>query len=251
MRKNPWLIDHMLSDCVDNPYLREKYGQKQIDACKEWFLNNQIDIYMRPRNDKDRMPFVAIVPGNSPEKEDMKHMADQSTESVVLLPNTIGKPIPYIVKPFTPTGYDPSTGIVLIPPKTKDAKAIAVGQILVDPATGQGFSILEIVAGGVKIATGIDLDASQLAVVPQFQFYTARVEHTFFQESCEINCHAHGDPQNTTWLHSIVLYSILRYRESLLEATGYSQSSVSNSPLFEDPDYSGPGGEQALLGQFL
>ena len=247
MRKNPWLIDHMLGDCLDNPYLKDKYGQKQIDACREWFLNNQIEIYMRPRNDKDKMPCIAITPGPAPEKEDMKHMADQSTETVVLMPQKIGKPIPYIVKPFVPTSYDPSTGLVVIPEGTKGAESISAGMILVDPSNGQGFVIQDVTADGIEIEPNIQLDAAQLAVVPQYQFYKARIEHTFFQESCDIACYGHGDPQVAVWLHSIALYSILRYRESLLEATGFTQSSVSSSPLMEDPYYSGANGEQAFV----
>jgi hypothetical protein len=237
MRKNPWLIDHMLGDCIDNPYLKDKYGQKQIDACKEWFANNQIDIYMRGRNDKDRMPMIAITPGPAPEKIDMKSMADQSTETLVLMPNQIGKPIPYIVKPFVPVGYDMHTGIVQVDDSIKGMSGIAAGMILVDPAVGQGFVIQDYDDQGIHIEPGIDLDATQLAVVPQYQFYKARVEHTFFQESCDIACYSHGDPQVAMWLHSIALYSILRYRESLLEAQGFSESSVSNSPLMEDQNY--------------
>lgn len=247
MRKNPWLIDHMLEDCNSNPYLKEKYGQKQIDACREWFLNNQIDVYMRPRNDKDRYPCVAITPGPAPEKEEMKHMADQSTESVILMPQNIGKPIPYIMKPFVPTGYDMSTGEVSIDPDTKGLDKVSPGMILVDPDKGQGFVITEVTPEGLQIESGIDLDATQLAVVPQFQFYKARIEHTFFQESCDISCYGHGDPQVAMWLHSIVLYSILRYRESLLESQGFSQSSVSNSPLQEDPYYNSVNGERAFV----
>ncbi|NJO48126.1 MAG: hypothetical protein HC840_00255 [Leptolyngbyaceae cyanobacterium RM2_2_4] len=247
MRRNPWLIDHMLGDCLDNPYLKDKYGQKQIDACKEWFLNNQIDIYMRGRNDKDRMPMIAITPGPAPEKIDMKHMADQSTETLVLMPQQIGKPIPYIVKPFTPLGYDMSTGIVQVDDDVKGMSGVAAGMILVDPAQGQGFVIQDYDDQGIHIEPGIQLDASQLAVVPQYQFYKARVEHTFFQESCDISCYAHGDPQVALWLHSIALYSILRYRESLLEAQGFSESSVSNSPLMEDQYYQGADGEQAFV----
>src|ERR1035437_480512 len=111
MRKNLWLIDHMLEDMVKNPYLKDKYGQKQIDACKEWFANNQIDIYMRNRDDKDRFPCITITTGTDNEKDDMKSMADQSAETVILMPGQIGKPIPYIVKPFVPTGYDQASGI--------------------------------------------------------------------------------------------------------------------------------------------
>lgn len=247
MRKNPWLIDHMLEDCNTNPYLKAKYGQKQIDACREWFLNNQIDIYMRPRNDKDRYPCIAITMGSSPEKDEMKTMADQSTESVILMPQTIGKPIPYIMKPFVPTGYDISTGEVSIDPETKGLEKVSPGMILVDPANGQGFVIIDVTEDGLQIESGIQLDATQLAVVPQFQYYKARIEHTFFQESCEIACYGHGDPQVAMWLHSIALYAILRYRESLLEAQGFSQSSVSNSALQADPYYQGPDGEQAFV----
>lgn len=247
MRKNPWLIDHMLGDALENPYLRDKYGQKQIDACKEWFLNNHIEIKMRGINDKDKMPLIAITPGPAPEKVDMKSMADQSTETLVLMPAQIGKPIPYIVKPFVPEGYDPSTGIVEVSDEVKNISGVAAGMILVDPANGQGFVIQDFDDQGIHIEPGILLDATQLAVVPQYQFYKARVEHTFFQESCDIACYSHGDPQVALWLHSIALYSILRYRESLLEAQGFAESSVSNSPLMENPNYSGSDGENSYV----
>lgn len=246
MRKNLWLIDHMLGDCIDNPYLKDKYGQKQIDACKEWFLNNNIEIHMRGINDKDKMPLIAITPGPAPEKIDMKSMADQSTETLVLMPQQIGKPIPYIVKPFTPLGYDMNIGIVQVDDTIKGMSGIAAGMILVDPAQGQGFVIQDYDDQGIHIAPNIQLDAAQLAVVPQYQFYKARIEHTFFQESCDIACYSHGDPQVAMWLHSIALYSILRYRESLLEAQGFSESSVQNSPLMENSNYS-PDGENAYV----
>jgi hypothetical protein len=247
MRKNPWLIDHMLGDCLENPYLRDKYGQKQIDACKEWFRNNQIDIYMRGINDKDRMPCISITPGPAPEKIDMKTMADQSTETLVLMPQQIGKPIPYIVKPFTPLGYDSQTGIVQVDDTVKGMSGVAAGMILVDPSNGQGFVIQDYDDQGIHIEPGILLDATQMAVVPQYQFYKARVEHTFFQESCDIACYTHGDPQVALWLHSIALYSILRYRESLLESQGFSESYVSNTPLMENPNYSGSDGENSYV----
>lgn len=247
IRKNPWLIHDMLSDCITNPYLSQKYGQKQIDSCVEWFLNNEIEIKMRGVNDKDKMPLIAITMGTSDEKQDMKHMADQSTETLVLMPAQIGKPIPYIVKPFVPIGYDSQTGIVEVDDSVKGMSGISAGMILVDPSNGQGFVIQDYDDEGIHIEPGIILDATQLAVVPQYQFYKARVEHTFFQESCDISCYSHGDPQVAMWLHSIALYSILRYRESLLEAQGFSESFVRNSPLMENQNYTGSNGENSYL----
>lgn len=244
IRKNLWLIDDILGDAIANPYLTDKYGQKQIDACKEWFLNNQIDIYMAERRDKDRFPCVTITLGSSAEKDDMKTMADQSTETVKLLPNKINKPIPYVVKPFTGFSYDSMSGELTIPDTVKNVEGVAPGMILVDPATGQGYVINDLFHDGVVIETNLTITAAQLAVVPQYQFYEARVEHSFFQETYSIGCHAHGDPQVLLWLYSIVLYSILRYRESLLEAQGFSQCNLSSSDLMPNQAFSGPGGEE-------
>lgn len=246
MRKNPWLLDQAFESLRIIPYISDKYGQNNIDACKEWFANNQIDVYLRPRNDKDRMPMVTIFPGGSKEKPEMKTMGDLSTETVLLLPTTIGKPIPYVVKPFTPTSYDPSTGEVGINQDATGIDAVSVGMVLVNPANGTGFIIRSITPNGVSIDPGIDLDATQLGIVPQHQFYEARVEHTFNEETYSIGCYAHGDPQALIWLHTIVYYAIMRYREVLLEGNGFSESVVGSGEVSEDPNFEGPGGEQAF-----
>lgn len=247
MRKNSWLIDDVLSDCLINPYLKDKYGQKQIDACKEWLLNNEVDIYMRHRDDKDRLPCITITLGNSQEKAQMKTMGDASTESVILLPNQIGKPIPYIVKPFAPISYDSTTGELTVDINTVDISGVTEGMILVDPDTGEGFLIQDSTADAIIIEPNIELNASTLAVVPQFAYYKARVEHSFFDETYNIGCHAHGDPQVLLWLHSIVIYSLLRYRESLLEAQGFSEIIINSTDMSEDPTYTGAGGEKAFV----
>lgn len=246
MRKNLWLIDHMLEDLTTNSYVVDKYGKKQVDACKEWFTNNNIDIYLVGRTDKDQPPCITIALGSSSEKPDMKTMADQSTETVMLMPNDINKPIPFVVKPFTVTSYDKSSGLVSLDPNTKNLDAVSAGMILVDPKTGSGFSIIDVTAEGIMISPGADLSSAQLGVVPQFQYYSARIEHTFFQEQYKIGCHAHGDPQVLLWLHSIVMYSLLRYRESLLEANGFAESVFSSSDIMDSPIFTGPGGEESF-----
>lgn len=244
MRKTPWLIDHMLEDLKENRYTKDKYGQKQIDACKEWLLNNQIDVYMRPRDDRDKLPCVTIEIGQSNEKTDMKLMADQSTESVILLPNQIGKPIPFIVKPFVPTAYNEDTGELSVDPAI-DLSKIEPGMVLVNPSNGHGFVIQGLTPNGLAIEAGQKIDASQLAIVPHYQYYKARIEHSFFEETYIISANAHGDAQNVMFLWSIVKYSILRYRESLLEANGFMESSVNSGGPDLNQAWSTPGGEKA------
>jgi len=237
----------MLSDLVDIRYVKDKYGQKQIDACKEFLANNNIDIYMRDVRDKDRLPCITIGVDASNEKPDMKLMADQSTKDVVLFPQEINKPIPYMVKPFVPTGYDSSTGEISVDTSIVPLTIVIAGMVLVNPENGQGFEILGVTDGGILIEPNLEFEASQLGVLPHFRYYKARVEHTFFQESYAIGCHAHGDAQNAIWLHNIVLYSLLRYRESLLEANGFAESVINNFPLQPSPNYTGPSGEEAWM----
>jgi hypothetical protein len=246
MRNNMWLIDHMLGDLAGNPYFANKYGQKQIDSCKEWFKNNTVNIYMSGRSDRDKLPSITIQMGSSQEKIDMKSMADQSVEKVALLPNQTGKPIPYVIKPFVPTGYNDVTGEVSIDPSV-DLSAVATNMILVNPTNGQGYLILGITANGLLIDPGREISATQFGIVPQFQYYEARVEHSFFDESYQIGCHAHGDAQNVLFLWSIVKYSLLRYRESLFEANGFTQTVISSGQLDHDDDYTTEGGEKAWV----
>jgi hypothetical protein len=232
LRKNPYLIEHMLTGLTTNRYVREKYGQKQVDACKEWILNNNIEVNLKPRDDRDNPPCVTIYLEQSNEKMEMKSMGDQTPYSVELLPNKIGKPIPFIINPFIPEGYEQSTGI-LTAPDTVDLTIVNPGMILVNPVNGNGYVIQDVVEDGVQIEAGQALDASELAIVPQYQYYKARVEHTWNQEVYTIGCHA-ADPQSVIFLWSIVKYSLLRYRQSLLEGNGMYESIMSSGG---GPDY--------------
>jgi hypothetical protein len=245
LRKNPWLLDDILGQFSSEPAMASVYGKKEIDAAKEWFLNNKIDIYMRYRLDKDQFPCITIALGSSSELDEMKHMADQSTEVVTLMPNDINKPISFVVKPFTPSSYDDDLG-ELVAPASVSLRQVRPGMILVDPDTGNGWVIRDVKNKIIEIDSGLGVSAKRFAVVPQYQIYKARREHSFFQESYSIGCHVHGDTAPLLWLHAIVVYSLLRYRESLLEARSFTQSSISSSDLVPNNDFGGPGGENVF-----
>ena len=235
MRANPWLLDHMLFELTANPYYSQKYGTAQVNSCKEWFANNEIDIVMNGRKDRDRYPCVTIEMGPSSEKSDMKSMADLSAEKIVLMPTTVGKTIPYVIPAFTIVGYDIGSGYIQIPSNI-DLTKIAIGMTIVDPLSSTGYVINDIDGGGVYINPGTTISVNSFAILPSKPFFEARIEHAFMQESYKIGCHSHGDPQVMLWLHSIVLYSIFRYRESLLEACGFAESIVSSGGVENNGD---------------
>lgn len=241
IRKNPWLIDDVLSFFVKDPYLASK-GEQEIANAKEWFSKNKIEVLLKYRVDKDQFPCVTISLGSSVEREDMKHLADLSPCVETLMPNTIGKPIPYIVKPFTPEGFD-ELNSVLIVSESIDLSLVSKGMVLVNPETSTGYVISDIVANGIKIQSDEPPSGSQFGIIPQYRFYKARREHTFFQETYQIGCHVHGDPAPLLWLHAIVLYCVLRYREALLEGKNFSESKVSSTDMIADNSMGGTAGD--------
>jgi hypothetical protein len=243
MKENPYLVDHMFSDLTSINYIMAKYGQKQIDSCKEWLSKVNIEVYMYKRKDKDRYPCITVEMGSSNEKSEMKHLADDSSDTITLLPKQIGKPIPYIVKPFTPAGYNQVTGLISIPASV-DISGVVPGQIIVNPDNGQGFQIMSVQANQIGIQPGTYFKATRLGVVPQHQYYVARIGHIFTQDIYNIGCHGNGDAQTCLWLWSIALYGILRYKESLFEALGFTESFVQNNNPDLNEFFTTAGGEE-------
>ena len=237
--KNPWVINDILGDTISNPYLRERYGS-QIESCKQWLANNRINIFMSCQQaDKQEFPSIDIQLGTSNEKADMKHMGDLSVESVRLMPNNINKPIPYVLKPTTGS-YNPTTGVFAFNPDVF-LNNVSPGMVLVDPATGNGYIIQSVtVANQVNLLSGLTLNAPTYGIIPEYQFYETKIGHTFMEEPCKITCNA-MDQQTLLWLHSITVYSMLRYRQVLLEKDGYAQSLISSGPMYANPEYSDPG----------
>jgi len=235
IKKDPWLIDDIFSDFINNPILKYKYGQKEINRAKEWVLNNKINFYMKYRVDNMDFPAISISMGNSNEDKSLATLADQSVCVEELDPCEINKPIAYIVKPFNVVSYDKNTGIVEAPEGTVGLEFVSKDMVAVDPETGNGFIINEKAGdNGFSIAAGSDLDVSQLAIVPKYQIYRARRERIISQESYNIGCHAHGDPSTLIFLFALTKYALLRYREGLLESNNFQLGTLQCTDMIKN-----------------
>ncbi len=239
IRKNEWLLTDVLGDTLSNHYLRERYGS-QIESCKQWLTNNRINIFLsEQQGDKQEFPSIDIELGPSEEKADMKHMGDLSVESVTLYPNNINKPIPYVLKPNLGS-YDPTSGSFTFS-ETVIISNVSPGMVLVNPTNGIGYVIQSITqANAVNLLTGLNIQTGAYGIIPEYQFYETKIGHTFMQEPYRITCNA-NDQQTLLWLHSITVYSLLRYRQVLLEKDGYAESLISSGKMYPNPDYSDAG----------
>lgn len=228
LRLNPWVIDHIFSSLKD---------QSQIAAAKAFFLNNSFPVLMSNRVDSPPGFFISVTLGSSKEDRSQAWLGDMSNETITYSPSQINKPIPYIIKPFNIVSYDPATGIITIPDTILEYKYISAGMLSVDPATGNACNILESL-GNSRYAVALNsVISNKQAIIPAYPMYKARLEGGTFIEDYQIGVHCSGDPFHTINLHSIVLYTMLRYRESLLEAEGFQISTVSSSEMVKSSQH--------------
>ena len=246
IKKNPWLINHILWDFTHNKFLKTRYGQKQVDAAIEWFETNNINVFHQYVKDKEKFPCVVITLGSSTEAQELRTLGDVDTDTVGLLPNTVKEKIPYVVTPFVPTSFVASTGVVGVPVGV-DITPVSPGMVLINPATGTGTPVVSINGQTIMVQPNLELDASTLGVVPQYRYFQTRLGRSFFQESWSLTC-ATNDPQTLLWLHAIVIFGLLRYREfmehnGVLEITNLSSTDIFNA------DFSNAAGEEIYCRQ--
>lgn len=245
IKKNLWLLDYVLDDFTKNQFLKSKFGNKQIQAAKEWFANNSPSIQLQFSKDKEKFPAIFLTLGSSVEQQDLRSMGDVDTENLTLMPNQTGLQIPYVIKPFIPTSFNVSTGLIGVPVGT-DLGPISQGMVLVNPSNGNGMVIQGVINNQIQIQSGIELDASQLGVIPQYRFFTTKLGRSFFEENWNITC-ATNDPQTLLWLHSIAIFGLLRYRE-FFESNGFLETRLTSTDIF-NPEFSNPEGEEIYARQ--
>lgn len=228
LRSNPWLVDDIMSDCVSDPMLSQMYGQKEIENAKKWLNDNEISVFLQHRMDLEKMPCITISLGSDLEDKQLARLADQTPYIQEYTPSEIGRPIPYVIPPFNYISYDQNTGFFETPPSV-DLLLIQPGMVAVDPDTGGGYVIVKKENNGFFIAENTVISTPTIGIIPQYRIYRARREMATFQHSIVLGCHVHGDPNALIWLHSFLMYGLLRYREGLLESRNFQLSNISST----------------------
>jgi hypothetical protein len=233
IKKEPWLVDDILSDFINDPMLSGMYGQKEIENAKKWLKENEISVFLPHRMDMEKMPCVTISIGSNSEDKSLARLADQTPCVDTYDASDIGRAIPYIVKPFSYISYDQITGYFEIPPEV-DLTIINPGMVVIDPKTGGGWAVTNKDANGIYIVEGTVITATEVGILPQYRIYKARREIATFQERISIGCHVHGDPHSLLWLYSIMMYGLLRYREGVLESRNFQLSNIETSDMIRN-----------------
>jgi hypothetical protein len=226
LRANPWLLDYVFASLPRDSHTMKDYGEKEVQRAKEWFMKTNIPVFMVPRLDEAKVPCITIKLQDSAESEvtlgDVHYQEKEDNDTQW----------PALIKPFTPEKYNAATGIMVVSQDVLDSIVLAPGMVIVD-AVGKPHDILEVFDdGSFTIKQGTMADFTNSVVKGAKPSYITRLESVSYRETYQIGVHVAGEPVYLTWLHSIIVFILLRYKQALMEARGFERS-VFNSSDFD------------------
>jgi hypothetical protein len=75
-----------------------------------------------------------------------------------------------------------------------------------------------------------------MVIKPQRAAYRTALESTMYRESYIIGCYVDSEPIHLVYLHSILVFLLLRYKQVLLEARGFERTTLSSSDFRRDEE---------------
>lgn len=238
LRKNSWILDDIFSSLASDFLANAHYGYKEVAAAKEWFLANNIDVYLVNRVDTPRFPCVTIVQTDSRE---MTERASLSDEGVIdeIEPYSITKRIQKVYDNFTPAAFDKDMGYVTMP-QNLNTDGIVAGQFLVSSKTSKAYIIGKVIDSKTfQIAPEAKDNFTDCYIAPPTSVWNLHKEITFLQESFVIGLHTQSDLNQAIWLRQLMQYVFLRYKEAYLERRGFELSTFSVGAISENPEFHG------------
>jgi hypothetical protein len=228
LRANPALLDYTFASLPRDELTKHIYGAEEVARAKQWFLSTDIPVFLNVKADEVKLPCVSISLDESIEQENT--LADLHYEPIEDNLETW----PAMSCPFTPREYEPLIGKMTVPKLVAETLVIYPGMVLVTK-NGRSFPILDIDDGrSFFIAKNVVEDFTDVVIKGKFPSQTASIESANFRESFTVGCHAAGEPVHLTYLHSIIVFCLLRYRETLLEARGFERSNIASSDMLRN-----------------
>lgn len=228
LRKNPQLLDYVFASLPADEMTRKDYGEKSVAAAKKWFLNTKIEVAMVPVMDKAKAPLITIKLMDSNEAEttlgDIHHIVQEFDK----------ESWPALTEPFNPS-YNPATGNFTVNIDGVGGLYIVPGMFIID-AIGKPHEILTTSDDGFGIKPGTVGDFRQCLIKGRKPSRVTSLESAIYKETYQIGVHVPSEAVYLTWLHSIVVFCLLRYKQALLEARGYERSVVNSSGFDRNPD---------------
>lgn len=228
LRANPAILDYVFASLPKDPLTYRDYGQASVADAKEWFLNTDIPVMMNTRVDENAVPCITVSVASS--VEDASSIGDVHYQTTQPGPDQI---ITYSAT-FAAQSYNSTTGEMAVPISLDN---VFPGMALVDK-NGVSHVLLEVWDTSVLISPNVVADFSACKIVSTKKTVVT-LESCLFRETFTIACHAPGEPVYLTYLHSITVFILLRYKEQLIEARGLERTTLSSGEVYLNTSFPG------------
>jgi hypothetical protein len=224
LRDDPSLVDDIFAKFTDDDMTSQQYGQSYIDQAKKWFLSTNVPVSMTYRVDEADCPIITIGLQESTEAEqthsDVHYVPEEDLDDTNWPPLT---------QKFDVVQYAASSGLIVLPASVTSTVMPAIGMSILD-AEGRAYPLIEILDDETVAIAPMTIASFRGAVLkgPRSKL-VSNVESVNFRETYVVGCHVMGESSHLSYLHSIVLYSLLRYKQDLLEGRGLERTTLSSA----------------------
>jgi hypothetical protein len=222
---DPQLLEYVFQSLAQDELTLKTYGERQIQDARTWFLTHKVPVLLSVRVAELVLPCITISLRESTEAEqthgDVNYDTQESTPA----------DWPPLTKPFTPTSYSPTSGMMQLPANIFVDAIIAPGQFVVTRG-GNKYQIVDYLDDGLlQMQANIVDDFTDCVLKGPESKYVTTIESVTFKETYEVGIHANGEPVNTIYLHSIIKFVLLKYKQELLEARNFERTVLASSDL--------------------
>ncbi len=231
LRSTPWLLDSVTRNITFDPLTSRRYGQKELDQLKRWFLNTEIPVIpYRMGGPVAPSVSLALVSSNI----DASTLGDVHYDEQ----EDVGDGGTYIVAgPLNPT-YNGSTGVMTLPPHL--FVDVFTGMVVMD-AKGQEWRIGEILSNvapvSFQLATGILAPFERCTIRGAAPNVIETHESVKMKEAWSLGCHVNTEPGHLLFLHAIITFILLWGKETLFEGRGFELSDFSSTDFARNQAY--------------
>lgn len=217
---------------------------REKDRAKKWFLETEVSVLLTHRI-TDPIQFPAVSVSLESSTQDFSTLGDINYE-----PNDVVNSNSFIsvIGPIT-GNYTPATGVLLI--NNPNRTPITPNMQVLDLATNKTYPIRDITLGtGTQLQlildTNLNVNFKSISIIPPSQLLNVSLESALFRETYTIQSAVVGEPESAIWLHSVLMFCMLRYKQNYLEARGFTSTTISTGPLEKLPT-----GEENIFGRSI
>lgn len=220
LRAKPYLLDYAFGGLAQDTLTAGEYGGAEIERAKQWFLSNDIKVFIATRTNQVTFPCVSLKVLSSNEAENTIgdiHYEPQEDADLAW---------PVLSGPFDAIRYEPSTGKLTIP----QPDIITAPNQVVVARSGNAYTVRQTPDRTTLVLDkGLREDFAQMTVRGQKPSFVTSLGSAEFVETVMLGCHAQSEPIYAIYLHSLVVFSLLMYRASLLEARNFERTSIQST----------------------